>query len=94
MFKVKQFIITSIYFISISLSYFSSTFLTYPQLESVEKTRLSLDQQTEEVRSAIEEKLKTATAQRDENMKKMVDRLKDHVSISFLKKFNMLKEYI
>ncbi|XP_033207662.1 RB1-inducible coiled-coil protein 1 isoform X2 [Belonocnema kinseyi] len=47
-------------------------------LESVEKTRLSLDQQTEEVRCAIEEKLKTATAQRDENMKKMVDRLKDH----------------
>ncbi|XP_015610168.1 calponin homology domain-containing protein DDB_G0272472 isoform X1 [Cephus cinctus] len=47
-------------------------------LESVEKTRLSLEQQTEEVRSAVEEKLKTAAAQRDENIKKMLDRLKEH----------------
>ncbi|KAL7306408.1 hypothetical protein TKK_0001826 [Trichogramma kaykai] len=47
-------------------------------LETVEKTRLSLDQQTEEVRVALEEKLKTATAQRDENTKKMLDRLKEH----------------
>ncbi|XP_046428368.1 stress response protein nst1 isoform X1 [Neodiprion fabricii] len=47
-------------------------------LESVEKTRLSLEQQTEEVRCAVEEKLKTAAAQRDENIKKMLDRLKEH----------------
>ncbi|XP_043475826.1 angiomotin-like protein 1 isoform X1 [Leptopilina heterotoma] len=47
-------------------------------LESVEKTRLTLDQQTEEIRSSLEEKLKSATTQRDENLKKMVDRLKDH----------------
>lgn len=52
------------------------------QLESVEKTRLSLEQQTEEVRCAVEEKLKTAAAQRDENIKRMLDRLKEHVSIS------------
>lgn len=51
------------------------------QLESVEKTRLSLEQQTEEVRCAVEEKLKTAAAQRDENIKRMLDRLKEHVSI-------------
>jgi len=49
-------------------------------LESVEKTRLSLEMQTNEVRNAVEEKLKTASAQRDENLKKMVDRLKEHVS--------------
>lgn len=36
--------------------------------------------QTNEVRNAVEEKLKTASAQRDENLKKMVDRLKEHVS--------------
>ncbi|XP_049814680.1 angiomotin-like 2a isoform X4 [Schistocerca nitens] len=47
-------------------------------LESVEKTRLSLEQQTNEVKSAVEEKLKTAAAQRDENIKKMLDRLREH----------------
>ncbi|KAL6424804.1 hypothetical protein ACFW04_010024 [Cataglyphis niger] len=47
-------------------------------LESVEKTRLNLEQQTEEVRCAVEEKLKTAAAQRDENIKRMLDRLKEH----------------
>ncbi|XP_050307120.1 uncharacterized protein LOC126743897 isoform X5 [Anthonomus grandis grandis] len=47
-------------------------------IENVEKTRLSLEQQTDEVRSAIEEKLKTASVQRDENIKKMLDRLKEH----------------
>lgn len=46
----------------------------------MEKTRLSLEQQTDEVRSAVEEKLKTAAAQRDENLKKMVERLREHVS--------------
>jgi hypothetical protein len=49
-------------------------------LESVEKTRLSIETQTNEVRNAVEEKLKCATAQRDENIKKMLDRLKEHVS--------------
>ncbi|XP_019867933.1 myosin-9 isoform X4 [Aethina tumida] len=47
-------------------------------IENVEKTRLSLEQQTDEVRSAIEDKLKTASAQRDENIKKMLERLKEH----------------
>lgn len=49
----------------------------------MEKTRLSLEQQTDEVRCAIEEKLKTATIQRDENMKKMLNRLKEHVRRRF-----------
>ncbi|XP_063918058.1 myosin-9 isoform X3 [Zophobas morio] len=47
-------------------------------IENVEKTRLSIEQQTDEVRSAIEEKLKTASVQRDENIKKMLERLKEH----------------
>lgn len=46
----------------------------------MEKTRLSIEMQTNEVRNAVEEKLKTASAQRDENLKKMIDRLKEHVS--------------
>lgn len=55
-------------------------FVRLEQLESVEKTRQNLEQQTIEVRTAVEEKLKTAAAQRDENIKKMLDRLKEHVS--------------
>ncbi|CAG9854529.1 unnamed protein product [Phyllotreta striolata] len=47
-------------------------------IENVEKTRLSLEMQTEEVRSAIEDKLKTASQQRDDNIKKMLERLKEH----------------
>lgn len=50
-------------------------------IENVEKTRQTLEQQTGEVRTAIEEKLKTASAQRDENIKKMLDRLREHVSV-------------
>ncbi|CAG9825315.1 unnamed protein product [Phaedon cochleariae] len=47
-------------------------------IENVEKTRLSLEQQTEEVRTQIEEKLKCASQQRDDNIKKMLERLKEH----------------
>jgi hypothetical protein len=36
--------------------------------------------QTKEVKNALKEKLETAAAQRDENIKKMLDRLKEHVS--------------
>lgn len=43
-------------------------------------TRLTLEQQTAEVYKAIEEKLNTAAAQRDENIKKMLERLREHVS--------------
>lgn len=42
--------------------------------------RLTIEQQTGEVWKAIEDKLNTAAAQRDENLKKMLDRLKEHVS--------------
>lgn len=51
------------------------------QLVGVEKSRQLLEQQTQEVRTAVEEKLKTAAAQRDENIKKMLDRLKEHVRL-------------
>ncbi|XP_063618060.1 inner centromere protein isoform X1 [Cydia splendana] len=47
-------------------------------LEGVEKTRLTLEQQTAEVYKAIEEKMNTAAAQRDENIKKMLERLREH----------------
>lgn len=57
-------------------------FLKQDHIESVEKTRMSLEQQCGEVRSALEEKMKTASAQRDENLKKILDRLKEHVSSS------------
>lgn len=53
---------------------------------------MSLEQQTEEVRCAVEEKLKTAAAQRDENIKKMLDRLKEHVSdMSCFQKRRLMK---
>lgn len=51
----------------------------------MEKTRQTLEQQTGEVRTAIEEKLKTASAQRDENIKKMLERLREHVSGGFFR---------
>lgn len=50
-------------------------------IENVEKTRLSLEQQTNEIKSAIEEKMKIASTQRDENIKKMLERLREHVSL-------------
>ncbi|OXU28367.1 hypothetical protein TSAR_006418 [Trichomalopsis sarcophagae] len=47
-------------------------------LEGVEKTRLTIEQQTEEVRVAIDEKLKNASGKRGENIKSIVERLKEH----------------
>ncbi|CAG9784700.1 unnamed protein product [Diatraea saccharalis] len=47
-------------------------------LEGVEKTRLTLEQQTAEVYKAIEEKMATAADKRDENIKKMLERLREH----------------
>lgn len=42
--------------------------------------RLTLEQQTMEVYKAIEEKMNTAADKRDENIKKMLERLREHVS--------------
>jgi stathmin len=44
----------------------------------IEKTRLSLENKKDEERRAIEEKLKAAESMRDENIKKMLERLREH----------------
>ncbi|XP_034098275.1 GRIP1-associated protein 1 isoform X1 [Drosophila sulfurigaster albostrigata] len=49
--------------------------------QEIEKTRETLEQQKAYEQKAIEEKLKTAQALRDENIKKMLDRLKEHNTI-------------
>lgn len=51
--------------------------------QEIEKTRQSLENKKDEERRAIEEKLKAAESMRDENIKKMLDRLKEHVSTKF-----------
>lgn len=50
------------------------------QFQEIEKSRHSIEQQKNADRMALENKLKVAANSRDENMKKMLDRLKDHVS--------------
>lgn len=62
-------------------------------IENVEKTRLSLEQQTNEIKSAIEEKMKTASTQRDENIKKMLERLREHVSFSNIETINVFHHH-
>lgn len=51
------------------------------QFDEIEKTRTSLEQQKEMERVAIENKLKAAALLREENMKKMQERLKEHNTI-------------
>ncbi|XP_055381924.1 stathmin isoform X2 [Condylostylus longicornis] len=46
--------------------------------QDIEKTRNSLEQQKEIEKAAIEEKLKIAQSLRDDNLKKMIERLKEH----------------
>lgn len=48
--------------------------------QEIERTRLSLEQQKIIAIMAIENKLETAEKLRDENMKKTMERLKEHVS--------------
>lgn len=47
----------------------------------MEKSRASLEQQTADVATAIQEKLQSAANQRDENIKKMLEKLKEHVGV-------------
>ncbi|KAH8282455.1 hypothetical protein KR054_007782 [Drosophila jambulina] len=49
--------------------------------QEIEKTRETLEQQKANEQKAIEEKLKVAQSLRDENIKKMLDRLKEHNTI-------------
>lgn len=58
--------------------------------QEIEKTREQLEQQKYIEKIAIEEKLKSAQTLRDENIKKMLERLKEHVS--FLKKISKKKK--
>lgn len=46
--------------------------------QEIEKARHLLERQKSEERSALEEKLRTAASLREENIKKMLDRLKEH----------------
>lgn len=51
------------------------------QFEEIERTRHSIEQQKNIERVAIDNKLKTAANMRDENIKKMLERLREHVSV-------------
>lgn len=53
--------------------------------QEIEKTRQSMENKKDEERRAIEEKLKAAESMRDENIKRMLGRLKEHVSETFKK---------
>lgn len=50
------------------------------QLEIVDKHKQSSEKQSEEVRTSMEERLRTASAQREEHLRKQLERLKEHVS--------------
>lgn len=51
------------------------------QFQEIEKTRLTMEQQKNVERVAIDKKLQSAAFIRDENIKKMLERLKEHVCI-------------
>ena len=53
-----------------------------------------MEQQTAEVYKAIEEKMNTAADKRDENIKKMLERLREHVSFFYRFLFYFLKYFI
>lgn len=57
------------------------------QFEEIERTRVSMEQQKSVERLALDQKLKTAANMRDENIKKMLDRLKEHVRSHSLTSF-------
>lgn len=51
------------------------------QLNNVDNVRKQLEVQTNDLRQTIEDKLRSAEENRTENMGKMLEKLKDHVSI-------------
>lgn len=57
------------------------------QFDEIEKTRNTIEHQKELEREAIDNKLKAAASIRDENIKKMQERLKEHVTHSLKTKF-------
>jgi stathmin len=48
--------------------------------QEIEKARNSVQQQKTEERKALEDKLKAAATSREDNINKMLERLKEHVS--------------
>ena len=63
------------------VTYFVRFFTPFQQsqFQEIERTRSSMEQQKSVERIAIDKKLKTAAEMRDENIKKMLERLKEHV---------------
>lgn len=51
------------------------------QLNNVDNVRKQLEVQTDDLRQTIEDKLRSAEENRTENMGKMLEKLKEHVSI-------------
>lgn len=56
----------------------------------IEKARVLLEKQKSEERSALEEKLQAAASLREENINKMLERLKEHVSAISLIRLSLL----
>lgn len=54
----------------------------------MEKNRISMEHQKRIERMALENKLQVAAEMRDENIKKKLDRLKEHVSVYHINNFN------
>lgn len=65
------------------IGFYFSFFILQSQFEEIERNRISMEQQKNIDRLTLEKKLKTAANTRDENMKKMLDRLKEHVRFHF-----------
>ena len=61
------------------------------QLNNVDNVRKQLETQTNELRQTIEDKLRLAEENRTENLGKMMEKLKDHVSGSRLLKFKWVQ---
>lgn len=62
--------------------------------QEIEKTRTTLEQKKYEEKIAIEEKLKIAQALRDDNIKKMLERLKEHNTVKIAEIKTQVEESI
>lgn len=54
------------------------------QLNNVDGVRKQLEAQTNDLRQTIEDKLRSAEENRTENLGKMLEKLKEHVSVGWL----------
>ena len=63
--------------------YVCLTFALPLQLNNVDGVRKQLEAQTNDLRLTIEEKLRSAEENRTENLGKMLEKLKDHVSVGW-----------